>query len=148
MLKTILASLWISFLTLTPAARCDAQQPPAPQLTCPPVQLRPKNAARNYKTLNRSAPVSVTTYTDLNSKKNPIVPGTWCYIVQAVRNGHKSPPSNMAMITVPAGKHKVVLSWNAPPDCAGCTYILSRTAAVATKPTAPAVRPAQKKGEH
>jgi hypothetical protein len=130
MFKAVLASL-LNFLVLTLAARCDAQQPPAPYYACPPVQLGPKNNAKNYSALNRSAPVPATTYTDLDSKKNRIVPGAWCYIVQAQRNGHRSLPSNTTIATLKQGNHKVVLNWNAPANCAGCTYILSRIAAAA-----------------
>lgn len=134
MFKTIPASFLMGLLALALAAHSDAQKTPAPHYVCPPVQLGPKNTVANYRMLNLSAPASSTTYTDPNSKENPIVPGTWCYIVQAQRNGHKSPPSNTAIATLKHGNHKVVLNWNAPPNCTGCTYILSRTAAT----TAPA----------
>ena len=140
MLNTILVGLPASFLTMALLAACagrKVQQLPASGYACPPVQLGPNNKAGNYKTLNLSAPVSETTYTDLNSRTNPIVPGTWCYIAQTFRNGRTSPPSNTTMATVPVGKHKVVLTWNAPPNCIGCTYVLSRTAAIARHPSAP-----------
>jgi hypothetical protein len=139
-LKTVVISLPTSLLTIAlvaGCAGCKVRQPPTPQYTCPQAQLGPNNTVRNYTTLNLSAPAPVTAYTDLNSPTNQIVPGTWCYIAQAFQNGRKSPPSNIALVTVAPGKHKVVLSWKAPANCTRCTYILGRTAAIAIPPTAP-----------
>ena len=151
MLRTILACLPASFLTIAlvvGCSGCKVQQPPASLYTCPPPQLGPNNSVGNYTTLNQSAPAPTTAYTDLNSPANQIVPGTWCYIAQAVRNDRTGRPSNIALVTVAPGKHKVVLSWNAPPNCNGCRFLLSRAPAIATNPTAPATGSStvQKKG--
>ena len=113
------------------AIGCHAQQPPTPYYSCP-ASTGTAYAALNGGTTGVSA-LTGTTYTDTTAAGTTV-----CYIVQSQYQGGVSNPSSTVLITVPAN-YNVNLSWTAPSGSTGYTYLVSRTPAASTYPTAPAL---------
>lgn len=109
---------------------CKSQETATPILTCPP-------ATGTYAVLNATNLATGSTYKDTTPGAGSVIQA--CYVAQTHQNGGISQPSNIVgPVTVPVGL-SVQLSWTPPANCTGCTYSISRIAAIQTFPTAPNV---------
>ena len=120
------------------AAGCRAQVPQTPIYSCPAATgaFIPLNQPASNTV---AASITGTAYTDSTAAS-----GQWCYVVQSwaivtpATTYQPSPSSNVVgPIAVPAGD-AVSLTWTAPANSAGYSYIVSRAPAVLVPPpTAP-----------